>query len=206
MNILCYGDSNTWGYSPGGGVRFDVNTRWPAVMARRLGEGFQIFEEGLNGRTIGSFMPYGNPLNGLEYLKRILPGFPDLDMIILGLGINDLFQRDDIGAEEIALNIGYAIELIQNGSKTDKRASPAILVLSPLPVHLPNGFAGEYRLQIIKSESMYEEYRKVADAYGVRLIETGSVISSSIQDGVHIEAAGHRKLGTFLSSYIRELI
>ena len=101
MNILCYGDSNTWGYSPGGGVRFDADTRWPAVMAGCLGEGFQIFEEGLNGRTIGSFMPYGNPLNGLEYLERILPGFSDLDMIILYLGINDLFQRDDIGAEEI---------------------------------------------------------------------------------------------------------
>ena len=28
IRILCYGDSNTWGYIPGTGKRFDENTRW----------------------------------------------------------------------------------------------------------------------------------------------------------------------------------
>lgn len=36
MNILCYGDSNTWGFPPGDGRRFDDETRWPAGRSRRF--------------------------------------------------------------------------------------------------------------------------------------------------------------------------
>lgn len=48
--ILCFGDSNTWGYDPRGG-RYDEETRWPMRLQRLLGEGFTVVEEGFNGRT-----------------------------------------------------------------------------------------------------------------------------------------------------------
>ena len=48
--ILCFGDSNTWGYKPTGG-RYDEETRWPMRMQRLLGDGYIVIEEGLNGRT-----------------------------------------------------------------------------------------------------------------------------------------------------------
>lgn len=203
MIILCYGDSNTWGYSPNGGFRFDADTRWPAVMAGCLGPDYKVIEEGLNGRTIGNFMSSGIPLNGLEYLDRLLPAYPDTDLIIIYLGINDLFQRNDIGAEEIARNIGYAVELIQSASR-QQDPPPEVLLLSPLPVNLPEEDADMYRLQIIKSECFYNEYRKVAEQYGVKIFNTGSVISASTIDGVHIDAEEHRKLGKALCAFIRE--
>jgi lysophospholipase L1-like esterase len=31
--ILCYGDSNTWGYEPATGNRFPEDVRWPGVLA-----------------------------------------------------------------------------------------------------------------------------------------------------------------------------
>ena len=48
--ILCFGDSNTYGYDPRGG-RFDEETRWTGKLARLLGDGYVVIEEGFNGRT-----------------------------------------------------------------------------------------------------------------------------------------------------------
>jgi lysophospholipase L1-like esterase len=50
--ILCFGDSNTWGWIPGSdGDRFPADVRWPGVMAAELGPDFVVIEEAQNGRT-----------------------------------------------------------------------------------------------------------------------------------------------------------
>ena len=51
MNILCFGDSNTWGYKPDKTGRFDENTRWTALLQKKLDPEYHIIEEGLCGRT-----------------------------------------------------------------------------------------------------------------------------------------------------------
>lgn len=205
MNILCYGDSNTWGFPPNGGGRYDEKTRWPAVMASCLGPSYTVFEEALNGRTIGSFMLPGNPRNGLEYLEHLLKRLPPQDLIILYLGINDLFQRSSIGAEEIAQNIESAVKIIRSTDRVQTkrdRPVPDVLLLTPLPINLQNESAGPYRLLIVKSESFYELYRNIAERHGVHIIDTGSIISASPTDGVHIEAEEHRTLGKKLCAFI----
>ena len=50
-NILCFGDSNTWGYDPATQTRFDNKTRWTGVLQKEIGDKFNIIEQGLNGRT-----------------------------------------------------------------------------------------------------------------------------------------------------------
>ena len=50
-NILCYGDSNTWGYIPGTGGRYPRDIRWTGRMAKALGEDYYVLEAGLSGRT-----------------------------------------------------------------------------------------------------------------------------------------------------------
>ncbi len=49
--VLCYGDSNTWGFDPETGERFAPDVRWPGLLRRSLGEGYWVIEEGLGGRT-----------------------------------------------------------------------------------------------------------------------------------------------------------
>ena len=41
-NILCFGDSNTWGYTPGTAVRYDIHTRYTGVMQDELGAEYRI--------------------------------------------------------------------------------------------------------------------------------------------------------------------
>ena len=50
MNILCFGDSNTWGYKPDKTGRFDEKTRWTGLLQQKLGPEYHIIEEGLCGR------------------------------------------------------------------------------------------------------------------------------------------------------------
>ena len=57
--ILCYGDSNTWGYIPASGARYEPDVRWTGVAQRLLGSDYTLIEEGMNGRTT----VYENPLS-----------------------------------------------------------------------------------------------------------------------------------------------
>lgn len=50
--ILCIGDSNTWGYIPGSGERYEKNVRWTGKLAQTLGENYEVIEEGMNGRKL----------------------------------------------------------------------------------------------------------------------------------------------------------
>lgn len=48
--ILCFGDSNTWGFTPITGERYPEGVRWTSLLGEYTGA--QIIEEGLNGRTM----------------------------------------------------------------------------------------------------------------------------------------------------------
>jgi len=56
IRILCYGDSNTWGYISGSDhQRYNVNERWTGILSELLRNNFVVIEEGLNSRTLISF-------------------------------------------------------------------------------------------------------------------------------------------------------
>lgn len=42
MNILCFGDSNTFGISPVDGKRLAETERWPGMLAKLLGSEHQV--------------------------------------------------------------------------------------------------------------------------------------------------------------------
>ena len=65
-NILCYGDSNTWGFIPVEGERYPRSIRWPGAMQALLGEGYHVMECGLNGRTSAYDNPYAPMMNGMD--------------------------------------------------------------------------------------------------------------------------------------------
>ena len=64
--VLCYGDSNTWGYVPGTGKRYSFGSRWPGILQKRLGKDVRVTEEGLNGRTTAWDDPLADGRNGKE--------------------------------------------------------------------------------------------------------------------------------------------
>jgi lysophospholipase L1-like esterase len=89
-NILCFGDSNTWGYSPTSTERYCVDKCWGNILGRTLGKDYHIIEEGLNGRTIASQLPERNDLSGKECIVMLLESHRPLGLVIIMLGTNDL--------------------------------------------------------------------------------------------------------------------
>ena len=52
--ILCFGDSNTWGYNGENRERFPWGVRWTSLLQEKFAENrmdVRIIEEGLVGRT-----------------------------------------------------------------------------------------------------------------------------------------------------------
>ena len=96
-NILCYGDSNTWGFVP---IIFDYETnymarysfdkRWTGILQKELGNNYRIIEEGLNGRTTNIDYPDVKGRSGTSYLNPCLYSHAPLDLVIIQLGVNDL--------------------------------------------------------------------------------------------------------------------
>lgn len=77
MNVICFGDSNTYGYDPRSplGGRYPAHSRWVDILAARTG--WHVQNMGLNGRTI----------------PAAAPDFPpDTDLLIVFLGDNDVLQ------------------------------------------------------------------------------------------------------------------
>ena len=88
--ILCFGDSNTWGYNPENGQRFGPEERWTGILRNSLGEDYRVIEEGLNGRTTLWDDPIAGFKNGLDYLMPCLESHMPFDLITIMLGTNDL--------------------------------------------------------------------------------------------------------------------
>ena len=108
-NVLCFGDSNTYGYDPAGmrdgtAVRYAQDVRWCGVVQRDLGEGWHVIEEGLNGRTTvrDDMCHLDTNLNGVRALPMLLEAHKPLDAIVIMLGTNDCKTVFGVTASDIA--------------------------------------------------------------------------------------------------------
>ena len=87
--LVCFGDSNTWGYDPETGDRLPREVRWPVRLGRALGEEWEVIAEGLNGRLATIESPIAEGRNGLPYLVPCLRSHMPVDLLVIYLGTND---------------------------------------------------------------------------------------------------------------------
>ena len=109
MNILCFGDSNTWGYKPDKTGRFDENTRWTALLQKKLDPEYHIIEEGLCGRTTVFQDELRESRRGLDMIGVTVEMHNPLDLVIIMLGTNDCKTRYGASASVIARGLDQVI-------------------------------------------------------------------------------------------------
>ena len=69
--IVCFGDSNTWGYSPSVLGRYPFEKRWTSILQKKLGTDYFVIPEGLNGRTTAFEDSVEKDKNGYKHLCHI---------------------------------------------------------------------------------------------------------------------------------------
>ena len=130
--IICFGDSNTWGYNPTNGSRFDENTRWPMVLQKLLGDDYQIIEEAQNGRTIANADPWEWGCKcGMDYILPMLESHKPFDLLIIMLGSNDLKAKFHLPAGDIAGSLQNMLMKAKSFLQYQCAISPKILIVSP---------------------------------------------------------------------------
>ena len=118
MNILCFGDSNTWGYKPDKSGRYDENTRWTGLLQKKLGSGYHIIEEGLCGRTTVFQDELREGRRGLDLIGVTVEMHNPIDLMIIMLGTNDCKTRYRASASVIAKGLDQVIRKArQNASR-----------------------------------------------------------------------------------------
>ena len=176
MNIICFGDSNTYGYDPRSylGGRYDPDSRWVDILA--VETGWSVCNMGQNGREIPS----------------AAPAFPaDTDLLIVMLGTNDLLQgrSPDQAAERL--------ERFLSGIPLDRSK---ILVIAPPPVKRGAWVPGQ---QLIDDSHTFAQLcQTLAEQLGIRFADAGKWDILLAYDGVHFTEQGHR---TFAAGLLEEL-
>lgn len=201
MRILCYGDSNTWGYIPVTGGRYGKNDRWTGRL--QMMTGHEIIEEGLNGRTT-VFSDYLEPYrNGLEYAAPCVMSHLPLDLIIIMLGSNDAKRRYHVTASEIARGLGEVICQMKWFCQR-KGADPDILIVAPPAAAIAENdwdFAPEANEVIRQLET---EYEKLAEEMGCGFLRASDYVDDIGEDGLHLTARGHERLAEGIAEYLKK--
>ena len=128
--VICFGDSNTFGYIPGTGKRYPWGKRWTSILSEKLaGTDFRVVEEGLVGRTTIFEDPLRDGRCGVKLLPVILETHApsDEDLVVIMLGTNDCKAIYGASPEVIAKGVGRLVRQVKAYSDKVK-----ILIISPI--------------------------------------------------------------------------
>lgn len=203
--ILCFGDSNTWGAPPSGDGRFPRDVRWPGALQALLGDGYRVIEEGLNGRTATLEHPWIEGRSGRPYLLPCCRSHAPLDLVIIYLGTNDLSDRYNLSAGDIAEACASLVATVRAAECGRDGGAPAVLLVCPPPIRATGPDAAEYATVSAKSQTLGARFAEAAQTVGVELLDLAGVVRYAEEDPIHLDAAGHRTLAGAVEPLVRRL-
>ena len=206
--ILCFGDSNTWGYVAGENfVRYPENVRWTSVLQNELGDDFTIIEEGYNGRTTVWHDHIEDRMCGADYFPACIDSHSPLDIVIIMLGTNDTKCCFPVNASNIAAGAAR-IALMAKNSPFGKEygKNPKVLLISPIEIREPkfSGMFDEKSAEI--SKEFANTFKEQADIIGCDFLCGADIAEPDEKDGVHMTKEGHRAFGKAVAKKIKEML
>ena len=190
--ILCFGDSNTFGFNPKNGKRFDEKTRWTGILKSKLKDLYIVKEAGCNNRTAFKDNPAGEDFTGYKALRKYLTN--DIDILILSIGLNDLQKIYKTSKEEYKHGISNLIKIA-------KEINPKIEILLTSPSLINENILQSYFAQLFdknaieNSKDLYSIYKEIATENSCIFIDLEQISRTSKYDGLHYDEDGHKKIG-----------
>ena len=180
MTVVCFGDSNTYGYDPRSflGERYPAKYRWVDVLRNRAA--WPVINEGQNGRTVP---------NKWNFLPD------EFDLLIVMLGTNDLLQgkTSDLIAERM-----------ERFLRSLNKESAKVLLVAP-----PNLQKGEWVTNdsvVVESVRLSKYYNDLACKYGLYFVDAQQWGIELAYDGVHFTERGHIAFAEKIYDYINSQI
>lgn len=207
--ILCFGDSNTWGAVPATGTgRFGRDVRWPGVMARQLGEAYEVRENGLNGRTTTFDRLPRHWRSGRDLIVPAMEVCAPIEVVIVLLGTNDV-SMPQLSVVDITRGAGELLTIIR--SSWDFGPAPGV---APRPLLVAPHLVGpldDIDEQLSpgareRSVELVDTYRDLATRLRCDFFDLSTVVSASADDPWHWDAEGHTLAGEALSEKVRTML
>ena len=207
--VLCYGDSNTYGYDPRTGFRYPASVRWTCRLAALLGDDYHVVEEGCNGRTTVFDDPIEGWKNGLGCLKPCLNSHKPVDIVVMMLGSNDLKETFHASPQQIAEGAGVLVETIQNFTREKQGFEPKIVLVCPPEIGegiTESPFYGSfYENAIERSRQLPALYKSAAERFGCIFVNAAAHIRPSGVDSLHLDPQAHAKLAEALAQAVIQI-
>lgn len=185
--ILCFGDSNTYGYDSRSylGGRYDAGSRWVDILAQM--SGWEVRNAGENGREIP------RREGELCRFRQLLADAQPVDLLLVMLGSNDLLQGAE--AAEVA-------DRMEGFLKQVPLARDKIILIAPPPMKW-GAWVTEDRLPE-DSLRLIEAYQVLAQRLGIRFVDTEHWEIELTFDGAHFSEQGHKTFAKRLYPILRE--
>ena len=214
-NVLCYGDSNTWGFNPDSVEdlkhgRFSRDKRWTGLLQKQLGQEYYIIEEGLNGRTTAFDDQAAPGRSGLEFFGTCITTHQPLDLIVIMLGTNDTKATFSIPVKEIVNGMEALVKTAKNPYAVSFGDPPEVLIVSPVRIgeRVEESWLWEIfdHASVEKSKRLAAEYMRLADFHGCYFFDAAEVARTAPSECIHIDEAGHAALAAALADKIKEIM
>lgn len=200
--ILCFGDSNTYGFNPKNGERFNSSTRWSGILKSSLKDNFLIIEQGCNNRTCFSDNPNGEEMTGCKAITKYLS--TDIDYLVISLGVNDLQKFYNNNEESIRTGFSKFLEHIYSIKKNLK-----IIVLIPSKITddvLSGYFSTMFDEHSIELSNILSKILiEISKKYNCKYINLDTIANVSKIDGLHYDEISHKTIANTLYDYIVNL-
>ena len=204
--ILCFGDSNTWGYDGESRKRLPWGVRWTSLLQEKLNkEEYRVIEEGLCGRTTVFEDPLRDGRKGTALLPTLLETHAQVDVITLMLGTNDCKTVFGASADVIGKGITRLLDQIQEYAPKAK-----ILLISP--IYLGEkvwqvGYDQEFsRESVTVSRDLQSVYEKIAAVRHISFLPAAPYVHCCDADQEHLNAAGHKEFAEVVYRKVQELL
>lgn len=205
--VLCFGDSNTYGYDGENDGRFEEGVRWTSILQELLGNDYAVVEEGHNGRTSVWDDPVENRLAGLTYLWPCMDSASPIDLIIIMVGTNDTKNYFNCSAPSIARGCGRLVEMAQKSEFGRDKKAPEVLLVAPILLNEENGAPHIFdKAACEKTKEFPKEYKLVAELFNCHYMNAQEFAGPGRADGIHMDPEGHKKLALAMFKKVKSII
>lgn len=165
--IICYGDSNTYGYDPCvmAGDRYPKEDRWTGILESEID--WKIEDHGICGRCI--------PHTGsqIRFACEQLRDWQDMDAPVqlwIMLGTNDLLQERQFTAEDTAQRMeAFLKKIMAEPAVSDGKITLRLIA----PARMEYGVWVDEERLYLESRRLGEAYRKVAERMEIEFTDAG---------------------------------